>query len=204
MKRVDPQSEALSVSRTEAPTGLPGDSGLWVFILADMAMFALFFLVFSWARIGNVALFEASRRHLDQSLGLANTLILLTSSMFMVHAVDAARRADRRRTIRYLGLSIAVGSGFAILKIVEYSEKIRTGITMLTNDFYMYYFVFTGIHFVHFLMGIVALTVMLVKARHDDLDRRYRIWIESVGCYWHMVDLLWIMLFPLLYLQRAA
>jgi len=183
---------------------LPGDSGLWVFILADMAMFGMFFLVFTLGRAENPALFETSRQHLNANLGLANTLILLTSSWMMVQAVHAARHQDRARTIRFLTLTILIGSGFAVTKIVEYAAKAKAGISMLTNDFFMYYFVYTGIHFVHFLMGIAALAVTLSKARRDTLDHRYRIWIESVGCYWHMVDLLWVMLFPLLYLQRAV
>lgn len=181
---------------------LAGDAGVWLFIGADMCAFALFFLLFAWGRAHDAALYEQSRRTLDAGLGLANTLILLTSSWFMVLAVEAARAGSRPRTVRYLALAMAVGSGFAVLKVVEYTQKIRSGITMLSNEFYMYYFVYTGIHFLHFLVGMVVLAICLHKARLDALDARYRVWIESGGCYWHMVDLLWIVLFPLLYLQR--
>jgi len=195
------RTDEITVTRRAA---LPGDPGVWVFILADMAAFALFFLLFTLGRIGAPDLFEHGRRTLNVGLGLANTLILLTSSWAMVQAVAAARVADRIRTVRFLWLTLAVGSGFAVSKIAEYAAKAQAGISMLTNDFYMYYFVLTGIHFFHFLIGCAAIAVTLTKARTQLIDGRFRVWIESVGCYWHMVDLLWIMLFPLLYLQRAA
>jgi nitric oxide reductase NorE protein len=187
---------------TAARPRLAGDAGVWLFISADVFAFALFFMLFTWGRVHNTALYEQSRQALDAGIGLANTLILLTSSLFMVWAVEAAREGSRSRTVRHLALAMAVGSGFAVSKVIEYTGKIQAGITMLSNEFFMYYFVFTGIHFLHFLVGLVVLGVCLHKARTEALDARYRVWIESSGCYWHMVDLLWIVLFPLLYLQR--
>jgi nitric oxide reductase NorE protein len=195
------QAEMLSAGR---PARLPGDSGVWVFIIADMGAFALFFLIFTIGRVSAPALFEQSRQHLDINLGLLNTLILLTSSLFMVRAVEAARTGVRAAVIGNLALTMLIGSGFAVTKIIEYAAKASAGIGLTTNEFFTYYFVFTGIHFLHFLIGIGALTMMLVKARRDGLDAKFQTWIESVGCYWHMVDLLWIMLFPMIYLQRAA
>jgi nitric oxide reductase NorE protein len=195
------QAETLSAGR---PARLPGDSGVWTFIIADMGAFALFFLIFTVGRVGAPALFEQSRQHLDINLGLLNTLILLTSSLFMVRAVEAARTGVRAAVIRNLALTMLIGCGFAVTKIIEYAAKASAGIGLTTNEFFTYYFVFTGIHFLHFLIGIGALAMMLVKARRDGLDAKFQTWIESVGCYWHMVDLLWIMLFPMIYLQRAA
>jgi nitric oxide reductase NorE protein len=186
------------------PARLPGDSGVWIFIIADVCAFALFFLIFTVGRIGDPALYEQSRRALDANLGLLNTAILLTSSYFMVRAVEAARAGLRAGVTRNLMLAMLIGAGFAITKVIEYSAKINHGITMVTNEFFTYYFVFTGIHFLHFMIGMAALSMMLVKARQDALDTRFTVWIESVGCYWHMVDLLWIILFPMLYLLRAA
>jgi nitric oxide reductase NorE protein len=186
------------------PARLPGDPGVWVFIIADMGAFALFFLIFTVGRMGDPALYEESRQQLSASLGLLNTLILLTSSYFMVRAVEAARREDRAGVSRNLALTIVIGLGFAVTKIIEYSAKADAGISLVSNEFFTYYFVFTGIHFLHFLIGIGALAMMLAKSRRDSLDDKFRVWTESVGCYWHMVDLLWIMLFPMLYLLKAA
>ncbi|MFM6854849.1 MAG: cytochrome c oxidase subunit 3 family protein [Sphingopyxis sp.] len=183
---------------------LPGDSGVWTFIIADLMGFAMFFLVFSAGRVASPGLFEQSRRHLDSQLGLVNTIILLTSSLFMVQAVHAARRGDRGATLRHLVLTMVMGMGFAVVKMVEYSAKASAGVTMLTNEFFTYYFVFTGIHFLHVIIGLAALGMMVGRARRDPLNARFMLWIESVGSYWHMVDLLWIMLFPALYLMHAA
>lgn len=183
---------------------LPGDSGVWAFIIADMAAFALFFLLFTVGRMAEPALYEESRQQLDAGLGLLNTLILLTSSLFMVRAVEAARANNRAAVVANLTATMLVGSGFAVTKFIEYAAKGSAGIGLTTNEFFTYYFAFTGIHFLHFVIGIGVLAATLAKARKDALDDRFQTWIESAGCYWHMVDLLWIMLFPLLYLLRGA
>jgi nitric oxide reductase NorE protein len=195
-----PQAEPVHPGGSDE---LPGDSGVWTFIIADMAAFAMFFFVFMSGRAAAPEMFESSRQQLNTMLGLLNTLILLTSSLFMVQAVEAARKADRQAVRRNLLLTLLIGSGFAVTKIIEYSAKGSAGISLLTNEFFTYYFVFTGIHFLHFLIGIGAILVMLSKAKHDALDARFLTWIESTGCYWHMVDLLWIMLFPMIYLLVA-
>lgn len=187
-----------------AAARLPGDAGLWIFIIADMGAFAMFFLVFAAGRIASPELYEQSRRMLDVGLGLTNTLILLTSSLFMARAVESARVGNRAAIQRNLILTMLVGSGFAVSKITEYTAKGQAGISILTNEFFTYYFAFTGIHFLHFVVGMGGLAVCLSKARRDAIDDRFVIWIEATGCYWHMVDLLWIMLFPMLYLLRAA
>ena len=193
----------LRVEPTPAhPRRLPGDSGVWMFISADTLAFGLFFLVFTVGRVAQPTLFADSARHLSVGLGLLNTLILLTSGWLMALAVQAAREGMRERLVRCLMLTMVVGSGFAITKVFEYVTKVRSGITMLTNEFFMYYFAFTGVHFLHFLVGMVVLATCLAKARRDPLDEHFRIWIESSASYWHMVDLLWIILFPLLYIQR--
>lgn len=182
---------------------LAGDEGVWFFISADITLFALFFLLFMVERFKAVALFEQSRRQLDPVLGVFNTLILLTSSYLVALAVHGARRGQRAAVRRYLGLGMLVGAGFAVSKIYEYWHKISSGITLLTNDFFMFYFALTGLHFLHFLIGMGVLAVCLSKSRSDALDERFIVWIESSGCYWHMVDLLWIVLFPMLYLLNA-
>jgi nitric oxide reductase NorE protein len=181
---------------------LAGDPGVWVFIFADMVAFGLFFTLFTIGRAENRALYETSRQALDPHLGLANTLILLTSGWLMVLAVQAAKAGERSRVSRFLVLAMLVGSCFAGTKLFEYTEKFKAGISMLTNEFFMYYFIFTGIHFLHFVLGMAALAVCLSKARGQAIDQRYVVFIESCASYWHMVDLLWIVLFPLLYLLQ--
>jgi len=178
---------------------LPGDAGVWLFIAADTFLFALFFSSFMYERTKNVALFNDSQRALDPAIGALNTVLLLTGSWFVVMAVEAARQRLQRVLVACLGMAIACGVAFGTIKIFEYRSKIAHGITMLTNDFYMYYFALTGLHFVHLVIGLVALTVLLTKARAETAGD-YQRYLESGASYWHMVDLLWIMLFPLLYL----
>jgi nitric oxide reductase NorE protein len=191
---------AIKAIRTEPA----GDGGVWVFITADVCMFGLFFTIFIWERFHKVALFEQSRQLLDPNIGLLNTLFLLTSSWFMVGAVHSAREGRHQAVLLFLALTMLAGSGFAVSKIIEYSHKAHMGISMLTNDFFMYYFIFTGIHYLHFWIGMLVLGILWFKARRCPVpsDRECLLWIESGGCYWHMVDLLWLVLFPLLYLLK--
>ena len=170
------------------------------FIVADMAAFGLFFVFFMIGRREQVALFDRSATLLNASLGMLNTLILVTSSWLVVIAVHAARRGDRARARAFLALALVVGAGFALTKVIEYGEKVSHGITLLSNDFFMFYFFLTGVHFLHFVIGMGVLAMLWVKAGQEPVDGPLLGWIESGGLYWHMVDLLWIVLFPMLYL----
>ena len=187
-----------------AGTELPGDSGVWFFIVADMCAFALFFLIFTLGRYAQPALYEAGRTALDLRLGLANTLILITSGAFMAQATRQARRGNWAGARTALLATLIVGAGFAGTKAVEWSTKLSHGIGLTTNEFFTYYFVFTGVHFLHFLIGMVVLVVLIGRCRRALPDADRLRWLEAGGAYWHMVDLLWIVLFAMLYLQRAA
>lgn len=194
----------------QANVALPGDSGVWVFIFADMCAFALFFLLFAAGRIAQPDLYAASQQQLDLRLGLANTLILLTSGAFMASAARQARAGAWASARRNLVLTLAVGSLFGVSKAFEWSAKFSHGIGLTTNEFFTYYFVFTGIHFLHFIIGIGVLLVLIArstgvssKGGGSESGSQLR-WIEASGAYWHMVDLLWIVLFAMLYLLRAA
>jgi len=194
---------ALSV-RIPAAT-LPGDSGVWFFIVADMCAFALFFLVFMAGRAADPALYETSRRLLDLRFGLANTLILLTSGAFMAQAARSAQQGDWLRTRRFLLITLITGLPFGASKALEWSAKAAHGITLTTNEFFTYYFIFTGVHFLHFAIGIAVLIVLRNVAADGAKPAALRLrWIEAGGAYWHMVDLLWIVLFAMLYLMGAA
>lgn len=195
---------AEGIASASEEDALPGDSGVWLFIFADMCAFAVFFLLFTVGRAANPVLYEASRVQLDPRFGLANTLVLLTSSWLVARAVHAVRAGDRARVVRGLAGALAVGAVFGVSKVSEWVSEVARGNTLLTDEFFSYYFAFTGIHFLHFVVGMAVLAVSVAKARHDALAARFRVWVESAGCYWHMVDLLWIVLFPMLYLQRAA
>ena len=173
-----------------------------MFILGDMLMFGLFFVVFMQARAADSALFLDAQAGLNLHLGAVNTLLLLTSSWFVVKALHAARAQGRHLSARWLIAAIMCGVGFASVKLFEYSEKIGAGITLTTNDFYMYYFIFTGIHFMHVLIGMGVLMFMWMRVRTTELVEGEITMLESGATFWHLVDLLWIVLFPLLYLVK--
>jgi len=185
-------------------TRLVGDEGIWFFIAGDLCLFTVCFLLFMTGRMDAPAEFENSRQTLHPDLGLVNTLVLLTSSYFMARAVVASRHQFRAQAGRNLSLALGIGAIFAVVKVFEYGSKFKVGISPVTNDFFMYYFALTGLHLLHYFGGMVALLVTLARARKDELDAGYTRWIESVGVYWHMVDLIWIFLFPMLYLLRAT
>lgn len=182
-------------------TRLPGNTGIWVFILVDLIFFAMLFLSFVMERSGKAALFAASQKTLNFELGLVNTLILLTSSWLVVLAVEAARAGKQKMVPRFLMLAIACGLAFIAIKIFEYSAKFSVGISMLTNDFFMFYFLVTGIHFVHVIAGTGVLTFIVHRAKSGAYQPGQVQGIEMAAVYWHMVDLLWVMLFPLIYLS---
>lgn len=181
---------------------LPGDPGVWFFITADTCMFGLFFASFVVERLHNVALFDRSQQALSPTIGMLNTLFLVSGSYFVVLAVDAAKRNARSRVISCLALALACAVAFSLAKLFEYADKFRHGLTPATNDFFTYYFILTGLHFLHVLIAIVVTIVLMRMSRKTDFGARYLLILESGASYWHMVDLLWVVLFPLVYLVR--
>ena len=183
------------------PRRLPGVEGLWVFIGVDMTFFLLLFMSFMVGRGDATEEYETARHALDPDFGGVNTLILLTSSWFVVLAVRAARN-KRPEVSHWLLAAAFCGAAFGVLKVIEYSSKISDGLTPATNNFYMYYFALTGFHLMHVLAGTVMLLVFWTMSRKQPLNGKRFLALESGAAFWHMVDLLWIVLFPLLYLMR--
>ena len=183
------------------PARIPGETGIWVLVFGDLTVFALFFSAFAFYRSQQVELYRASQATLNQHYGVLNTLLLLTGSWFVALALESARNRLPLRAARLLALAIGCGSAFAVVKYCEYGEKFRAGIGPGTNDFFMYYFVLTGIHLLHVLVGLGLLCWALARLRRAGAEPSLAL-LECSGLYWHMVDLLWIVLFPLLYLLR--
>jgi nitric oxide reductase NorE protein len=178
--------------------------GVWVFIGADSVIFAILFFSFMQDRLKNPALFEASRHSLNMNLGGLDTLILLTSSWSVALAIQALKRDDNQQVPRYLLGGVITGLMFVASKSTEYAEKFAHGITPGSDPFYMWYFTLTGIHLAHVLLGTSLLTFLYAKARRGAVSSTHRAVPESVASFWHLVDLLWIVLFPLLYLMKAG
>jgi nitric oxide reductase NorE protein len=190
---------ASSVSSSAAKC-LPGEQGVWVFILIDMSFFCVIFASFVHERAGAADIFFRSQRSLDVYLGLINTVLLLTSSWLVALATGAAPSKPRRRILSMLRIAVLCGAAFAAIKIAECMTLIRAGISPITNDFFMFYFFISFIHFVHVLAGMVVLAVVVSKRGGEALLVSERSSLDSAATYWHMVDLIWVMIFPMLYL----
>ena len=188
-------------SKSELTAHLPGeDETMWLFIMGDMIVFTLFFCMYAYYRNGDLALFQQSQQTLDINIGTINTLLLLTSSWLVALALKVAR-LGQTANCRWLLLAAAIfGSGFAIMKVVEYQAKAEAGIHFLSNDFYLFYYLLTGIHFAHLVVGLCVLFYFVFIYRTEALSTDQINTLELGGVYWHMVDLLWIIIFPLLYL----
>ena len=174
----------------------PGEAGLWVFLLADMAFFAAMFVIVLVVRADHPALFTRSSAQLDTSLGALNTFLLLGGSLAVVLGVGAARRASAAAP-RLLGVAIACGVGFIAIKGVEWGQQFADGTSVRTNEFWGLYFMLTGIHLAHVVVGIGVLTAARRALQRPAPNLNF---VDGGACYWHFVDLLWLVLFPLLYL----
>jgi nitric oxide reductase NorE protein len=194
----------VAITDRVKPRRLPGVDGVWVFIGADAVIFAMLFGSFMSERLHNPAVFEASRHTLNMNLGGIDTLILLTSSWSVALAIQALKRGLLDRVPRFLLGGALTGLMFVVSKSFEYFQKFAHGITPGTNPFYMWYFTLTGIHLIHVVVGTSLLSYLWIRSRRGAYDKSHRVMPECVASFWHLVDLLWIVLFPLLYLMKGA
>lgn len=179
---------------------LPGDIHMWVFVLGDLVIFSVYFIVYLVYRAHEPALFLAAQRHLSLIAGTVNTLVLLAGSQLAARAVRAARDGNPDRALRRVAGAAACGAVFIVIKAGEWSALIAGGHTVTSGDFFMFYFSLTGVHLFHVLLGLLILGIAVRELRDPRL-RRVRV-VEACAVYWHMVDLLWVLLFALLYVMR--
>ncbi len=193
---------AMPVHATPQRPLLPGDQGVWMFICGELFMFGAFFIVYIFGRAQAIESFNRAQLELDQFMGALNTVLLVTSSWCVARAVAAVRAGRNDKAARRILIGILLGLGFLVVKYLEYSAKFAVGIDMMTNDFYMLYFVFTMVHAAHVLGGCVILAVLWRKTRAGRYRHDSMTGLETGASYWHMVDLIWLVMFPLIYLLR--
>lgn len=179
---------------------VPGEVGVWILIFGEMTVFAALFASFLHYRGLAPAEFTASHAELSKPTAIANTLLLLISSMFVAMAVRATGRGETHSAPRLFAAGLICALGFIALKGVEYHALISQGITLNTNGFFGFYFGLTLLHLIHVIAGAVILGILAYFTRIPLTKLSSFSVIESAGCWWHMVDLLWIIIFPLLYL----
>lgn len=179
---------------------LPGDLAMWFFILAELTVFAILILAFAVAQWLNPELFHESRAALDSSIGLALTLSLLTSGLFAALAVEQVRMAQSRRAAVLLLTALISACVYVVLKLNEYSHLSALGLGLEHNTFFTLYWILTGFHFLHVLLGMVILGWMAERCRRRAYTTSDCAGLESGVLYWHMVDMVWVLLFPLVYI----
>ncbi len=187
----------------------PGDFAIWIIIYVEFLTFGLLFMGYAFSRRADVALFNASQLLLNQTSGFINTLILITSSYFIVKAVKSIKTMSKDTMIqandtasKWLISAMLLGLAFLIIKIVEFSHIFGAGITLSTNTFFMFYLLLTLFHFMHVVLGVIILWNIYQKTKTAGYSSDDYSGIETGASYWHLVDLLWIVLFPLVYIIK--
>lgn len=187
----------------------PGDFAIWVIIYVEFITFALLFLGYAFSRRLDVELFNASQLAVNQTSGFINTFILITSSYFVVKAVHSIRNMTKDsqkesniQASKWLLFAIICGIAFLGIKLTEFSHIFGMGIHLSTNKFFMFYILLTVFHFMHVLLGSGILFIIYKKIKVYGYLPNDSKGIETGASYWHMVDLLWIILFPLVYIIR--
>lgn len=178
---------------------LPGDLAMWFFILAELTVFAILFIGFAVAEQLNPEMFIEGKAKLHQIAGLINTLTLITSSFFVALALNAMHKGDGKSSAKLLVVAKLVASVYIAVKLWEYLSLFDQNIDIETNTFFTLYFMITFFHLMHILLGMVILAFMAVKAAKNEYNTSNLSGFESGASYWHMVDMLWIILFPLIY-----
>jgi len=186
--------------------------GMWAFLLTEIMFFGGLFAGFFVYILGNSEAFAAASRHLDVALGTVNTLVLLGSSLTMALAVRGAQQGNRRDQVLFLILTIALGLVFLGVKGLEYTHKFEQHLVPgphfrmegphgnSAQLFFSFYFAMTGVHALHMVVGVGLLAWLLVNALRGTYSAEYFTPVEVSGLYWHFVDVVWIFLFPTLYL----
>lgn len=178
----------------------PGGILIWIVILVELVTFAAGLIIFSIQRVANPELFYNSGQLLFQELALANTVILITGGYFMAMAVTKLKDGDNKKSSFWTLAAIATGIAFLILKSFEYYQKLEHGISLDYNSFFTFYWLLTGFHYLHVLIATLILVAVYFKIKTGKYSKDDFLDVESSAAFWHMCDLVWLMLFAVIYL----
>ena len=184
--------------------------GIWLFIFTELLFFGGLFITYAVYRHAHPQAFHMAAQQLDVAVGTINTVILLISSMTIAMATTSIQKKDKRTTLILIGITLVLALVFLVNKYFEWSAKFDHGIwpgspfleELGKGDtlFFGLYFFMTGLHALHIIIGMVLIIVIFVRVRKDKLSFDNFQLLENGGLYWHLVDLIWIFLFPLFYL----
>ena len=178
----------------------PGGVLIWMIVFLELLTFGIALLVFLFQRQADVELYNNSQLMLNKTLGTANTLVLITSGFFMANGLITLKSGKDKQSLNWLYATVFMGLVFLTLKGFEYTDKLDHGIGLGYNNFFMFYWILTGFHFIHVLVGVIILSYMIVKIRQKVYSKNDFEDVETSGVFWHMCDLIWVFLFPILYL----
>ncbi|MBK6965880.1 MAG: cytochrome c oxidase subunit 3 [Bacteroidales bacterium] len=184
--------------------------GMWLFIFTEILLFGGLFIVYSVYRFRNPVAFHIAHEELSITMGLINTIILLISSATVAISISAIQKNDKKMTLIMLGLTLLLALTFLVNKYFEWGAKFEHGMypgselmKMLSNGdmlFFSLYFFMTGLHGIHIIVGMILLAVSFFQVKSGKIHSTRFFLLENSGLYWHLVDLIWIFLFPLFYL----
>ncbi|AWB65615.1 cytochrome C oxidase subunit III [Saccharobesus litoralis] len=197
-------SEAIAVSVSAAAQNktkhTPGSIAIWILIAAELTEFAFFFIAFLIAKLHYPQQFAQGPSQLNTFAGTWNTLLLLSSSFFVAKAMTAVKSNYKRRALRWLGLTIVAGASYCGVKIWEYFWNQSQAIHSTTDTFFALYYYLTFNHLLHVVMGMCSLFCVGLHYYFDGYNAEQHQGLDSAASYWHMIDLVWIIMFPLLYI----
>lgn len=190
--------------------------GMWLFLVTEVLLFSGLFVAYTVIKSVNPEMWAEASKQLDVTMGAVNTVVLITSSFTAALAVRAAQTnkngEKNGQMVGLLAVTILLAGAFLVVKYFEYSHKIHEGLLPGTHYFFDginaanphlffgVYFLMTGLHGIHVVIGMIALTWIMIRASKGHFYNGYHTPVELGGLYWHLVDLIWIYLFPLLYL----
>jgi cytochrome c oxidase subunit III len=182
-------------------TGIPhGKLGMWVFLASEVMLFGAFISAYIVLRMGSPLFGVPPEEIMGRPLATINTFVLITSSVTMVLALAAIQRNDLGKFSLFLILTSLLGLTFLGIKAFEYHHKYSEGLTLTSSLFGSFYFTMTGLHALHMIGGLVFNTYILIKGRMGKFSNGHWERVEYAGLYWHFVDLVWVILFPVFYL----
>lgn len=200
----------MSTSIVTHRDDLASKTGMWLFLFTELLLFGGLFIVYSVYRYQNPIAFHQAAQELSVVIGTVNTIILLVSSTTIAMSITALQKKNKNLCLLLLGVTILLGLAFLVNKYFEWGEHIREhiypGSSVLAlrghGDvlFYGLYFFMTGLHALHIIIGLAFIIVIAVSIFRDKIDPENYVLLENSGLYWHLVDLIWIFLFPLFYL----
>jgi cytochrome c oxidase subunit 3 len=187
-----------------------GKMGMWIFLFTELFLFGGLFLVYAVFRTKYSADFHTAAAELNTFIGTLNTVFLLTSSMTIAMSVTAIQKNNKNLAVLLVLITLVLAALFMVNKYIEWSHKFQFNIfpgsqvlkTMGRGEllFFGLYYMMTGLHALHVFVGMVLLSINLVKIELGRIDQKSYLLLENSALYWHLVDLIWIFLFPLLYL----